>query len=169
MEEAHNIISQIKFKKGKPHITAMRIEFFLGLLFESKSDDGEPNGTAGAPMLQVLAGAHLVNVLAICTRYFGGTKLGTGGLARAYSDSVKKAIESTELIIFKNTENYCFSFPIQLTDTINHYLNKKKIAVITKDFGNSVTYTISVTQEEKEVFQLAFSGVINDLSCYKDS
>jgi uncharacterized YigZ family protein len=58
-------------------------------------DDGEPSGTAGAPMLAVLAGADLFGVLAVVTRYYGGTKLGTGGLARAYAGAVKQALEET--------------------------------------------------------------------------
>jgi putative IMPACT (imprinted ancient) family translation regulator len=55
-------------------------------------DDGEPSGTAGAPMLRVLEGEDLVEVLAVCTRWFGGTKLGTGGLVRAYTEGVQGAV-----------------------------------------------------------------------------
>lgn len=57
------------------------------------SDDGEPAGTAGAPMLAILAGAHLTNTVAVVSRYFGGVKLGTGGLARAYAAVVSQALE----------------------------------------------------------------------------
>lgn len=61
---------------------------------ERSSDDGEPSGTAGAPMLQVLRGAGLSDVVAVVTRYFGGTLLGTGGLARAYADAVRAALDA---------------------------------------------------------------------------
>jgi uncharacterized YigZ family protein len=64
---------------------------------ERSSDDGEPGGTAGAPMLQVLRSRDLVNVTAVVSRYFGGVKLGTGGLARAYGGAVATALEGVEL------------------------------------------------------------------------
>lgn len=62
------------------------------------NDDGEPSGTAGAPMLEVLRGAGVSDVLAVTTRWFGGTKLGTGGLARAYAASVRAALEAAPLV-----------------------------------------------------------------------
>ena len=62
------------------------------------SDDGEPSGTSGVPSLKVLEGAGLLNVAVVITRYFGGTLLGTGGLVRAYSESVKKVINEAEII-----------------------------------------------------------------------
>lgn len=66
------------------------------------SDDGEPSGTAGHPMLDIIKGSELTNVIAIVTRYFGGTLLGTGGLVRCYSDSLKKALENAKISEIKN-------------------------------------------------------------------
>jgi putative IMPACT (imprinted ancient) family translation regulator len=63
-----------------------------GAIAQGADDDGEPSGTAGAPMLRVLEGADLVNLIAVCIRWFGGTKLGTGGLVRAYTDGVQGAL-----------------------------------------------------------------------------
>ena len=65
---------------------------------EKSSDDGEPSGTAGAPMLNLLSKNELVNCLAVVTRYFGGILLGTGGLVRAYSEVTKKAIEGANIV-----------------------------------------------------------------------
>ncbi len=62
------------------------------------SDDGEPSGTAGRPMLEVLSGSHVTNVCVVVTRYFGGTLLGTGGLVRAYQTAVKEGLENCEII-----------------------------------------------------------------------
>ena len=67
-------------------------------IIEKSSDDGEPSGTAGAPMLNILQKNNLANVLIIVTRYFGGILLGTGGLVRAYSDSLLKAIDQANII-----------------------------------------------------------------------
>lgn len=63
------------------------------------SDDGEPQGTAGRPMLDVLLGQEITNILVVVTRYFGGTLLGTGGLVRAYSQAVKEGIEASEIVL----------------------------------------------------------------------
>ena len=72
------------------------------------SDDGEPQGTAGHPMLDILKGNELTNCIAIVTRYFGGTLLGTGGLVRAYSDSLKAAIANAKLADIKNAYEVAF-------------------------------------------------------------
>ncbi|MGN8592033.1 UNVERIFIED_CONTAM: YigZ family protein, partial [Campylobacter jejuni] len=70
-------------------------------IIEDKSDDGEPKGTSGIPSLNVLRGYDLVNTAVITVRYFGGTKLGTGGLVRAYSDAANAAINNASLLTFE--------------------------------------------------------------------
>ncbi len=99
---------------------------------ERFSDDGEPSGTAGGPMLNILQKNNLVNVLIVVTRYFGGILLGTGGLVRAYSDSLQKAIEESNLLeltigtecevkleynYFEKFKYYCKNNDIQIKDT----------------------------------------------------
>lgn len=103
-----------------------------GQVIEKSSDDGEPSGTAGAPMLNILQKNSLVNVLVIVTRYFGGVLLGTGGLVRAYSNSLLLALESSikvkkclgnELIVnleyneLENFKYYCKNNDINIIDT----------------------------------------------------
>lgn len=104
-----------------------------GNVIERFSDDGEPSGTAGQPMLNILQKNNLVNVLIVVTRYFGGILLGTGGLVRAYSDSLLKAIKEDELLEitmgnecevtleysnFENFKYYCKINNINIKDTI---------------------------------------------------
>ena len=90
--------------------------YILGLKGDTvkSSDDGEPQGTAGHPMLDILKGNDLTNCIAIVTRYFGGTLLGTGGLVRCYSDSLKQAIEKAKVAEIKSA--YMVSFDISYDD-----------------------------------------------------
>ncbi|MCR4610384.1 MAG: YigZ family protein [Lachnospiraceae bacterium] len=85
---------------------------------EKSSDDGEPSGTAGRPMLEVIKGQGLYNVVCVVTRYFGGVLLGTGGLVRAYSDAVKEALSVSEL---------CQTFSVEVIEVVSDYNNWPKI------------------------------------------
>ena len=99
VEQAEEIIKNTKKKyfDARHNCIAYRV-VNDGQCVEKSSDDGEPSGTAGAPMLNILQKNGLANVLIIVTRYFGGILLGTGGLVRAYSDSLLKVIEKSTLV-----------------------------------------------------------------------
>lgn len=98
-EEAENIIKQMKKKyyDARHNCVAYRV-IEDERIVEKASDDGEPSGTAGGPMLNILQKNNLCNVLAIVTRYFGGILLGTGGLVRAYSDATLRSIDIVEKV-----------------------------------------------------------------------
>lgn len=98
-EEAENIIKQIKkrYYDARHNCVAYRV-IEDEIIVEKASDDGEPSGTAGGPMLKILQKNNLCNVIAIVTRYFGGILLGTGGLVRAYSDATINSIEISEKV-----------------------------------------------------------------------
>lgn len=98
-EQVKDILQKTKknYKGARHHCFAYRI-LKEEQLIEKSSDDGEPAGTAGQPILKHLKGAELQNVLIIVTRFFGGILLGTGGLTKAYGDSTKKAIEKTKIV-----------------------------------------------------------------------
>lgn len=104
------------------------------------SDDGEPGGTAGAPMLNVLDKEELINVLAITVRYFGGIKLGAGGLVRAYSKSVRDAVIASDLVdVVKGYRmNVIISYDMQ--KNLDYLL--KNYAIVNKQFNDKVIYTI---------------------------
>ena len=87
--------------KARHFVTSYRYLNEFDQIVEHSSDDGEPKGTSGKPTLCVLQGQELINTAVIVVRYFGGTKLGTGGLVRAYSDAVNMAVNLAELIIYK--------------------------------------------------------------------
>jgi uncharacterized YigZ family protein len=120
------------------------------------SDDGEPSGTAGRPMLDILQKEGLTDILCVVTRYFGGTLLGTGGLVRAYSSALKDAIDKstfkneTKAIIIKYKYGYNFDAKI------SSYLRDKDIKVLDSEYSDAVKITIVL---EKEMY----SDVNNDL------
>ena len=98
-EEALSIIEQTKKKYWDARHNCYAYIIGEDGRYQRCSDDGEPQGTAGRPMLDVIAGEKLCNVLGIVTRYFGGTLLGTGGLVRAYSQSVRAGIDASQIVL----------------------------------------------------------------------
>lgn len=91
---------------------------------ENQSDDGEPSKTAGIPMLEILRYENLVNTLAVVTRYFGGTLLGTGGLIRAYSGSVKKAVDLATIKEAKLLQGYKVEVSYSLHQMVEYEIKK---------------------------------------------
>jgi uncharacterized YigZ family protein len=96
-EEARALVAEARslYPDARHHCSAFVVDVPGANRVERSSDDGEPAGTAGMPMLEVLRGSGLTNVAAVVVRYFGGTKLGTGGLVRAYSEAVRGALAVT--------------------------------------------------------------------------
>lgn len=107
---------------------------------KKQSDDKEPSKTAGMPMLNVLDKENITNVLAITIRYFGGIKLGAGGLVRAYSNSVKEALEKAEKIDLVKGYLCKITFPYNKENEILRTIPKENI--IEKTYLNNITYTI---------------------------
>ena len=112
------------------------------------SDDGEPSKTAGYPMLNVITNQNLNNILVICIRYFGGIKLGAGGLVRAYSNSVSECLKSAEVINLVNGIEFTFSFNYEDIKQIDYLIKNCKI--INKDYNELITYTIISNKQDFE-------------------
>lgn len=112
------------------------------------SDDGEPGGTAGRPMFQVLDGAGIGQIGCVVTRYFGGTKLGTGGLVRAYSQAVQKALESLPRVDFTERRPVRLRLDFAGEAEARHWLAGQGIPVDAADYdGNGVTLTVGWPQD----------------------
>ncbi|MGB7594135.1 MAG: YigZ family protein [Erysipelotrichaceae bacterium] len=109
-------------------------------LVERSNDDGEPAGTAGLPILEVLRKRELENVLAVVVRYFGGVLLGSGGLIRAYSQSIAQCIDNAELSEVKEMLQSTIRFPIRYTDSLLSLL--KETTILSKEFSEDVTLTL---------------------------
>ena len=120
-------------------------------IIEDKNDDGEPKGTSALPSLNVLRGFELVNVAVIIVRYFGGIKLGTGGLVRAYSEAVNAAVAKAVLIPLK--EQIKISIALKFLSRFEHFLNKNKIYFKKEFKENEVLLLIDVESKQKENFK----------------
>lgn len=150
-EEAEEHLKQIKKKyfDARHNCFAYRILEENGVK-EKQSDDGEPSGTAGAPMLNILQKNSLYNVLIVVTRYFGGTLLGTGGLVRAYSDATIKSLENAKVII--QTKGYLINVVIEYKDLekFKYYCRMHGIVIVNTVYENNIICTIEISKNEKE-------------------
>lgn|SRR5690554_6133922 len=108
--------------------------------YASSNDDGEPSRTAGFPILEVLMKNNLTNVLCVVIRYFGGIKLGAGGLIRAYSSSASEVLKVASLYTKVKARKYAITFPYNLVDTIKHLLNEKT-KIVDESYMQHVTFT----------------------------
>ena len=116
---------------------------------EKCSDNGEPSGTAGMPILNVLKQNNLTNILCVVIRYFGGIKLGAGGLIRAYSNSVSEALNKTTITNLVNGYNITIEFPYENIKQINYLL---KNIDIKKSYKTNVIYNFSIDENKlKEI------------------
>ncbi|MGI5986309.1 MAG: YigZ family protein [Clostridiales bacterium] len=114
------------------------------------SDDGEPSGTSGMPTLNVFASEEIKNVCCVVTRYFGGTLLGTGGLARAYSRAAKMALEAAGVSIMAQWSLYLISVPYNFYERSVRIFNDFEVSVQSADFGIDVVIEALVRQDREE-------------------
>lgn len=119
-------------------------------IIERSSDDGEPSGTAGAPMLNILKKMELVNVLVVVTRYFGGILLGTGGLVKAYSEATKKAIENSKLAIEESGIIAEIKLNYSDFENFKYCCKKSNINIINTEYLDNIICKFEATNEEKE-------------------
>jgi uncharacterized YigZ family protein len=113
------------------------------------NDDGEPSGTAGIPILEVLSKNNLNYILCVVIRYFGGIKLGAGGLIRAYSKSVRECLLKTEIVNINECYEITIEFSYDDLKNIDYILNN--ISIIKKNFNEKIRYTIRLKEEEIEI------------------
>ena len=146
-EEAENRISEIKKKyyDAKHNCYA----YVVGNV-EKCSDDGEPSGTAGTPLLDLLKNKELTNVVVIVTRYFGGILLGTGGLVRAYTETAKKAIESTSIVIKEYGIRYSVEINYNSLKDLQHSCKMLEINIVKIDYKINVNVTMESNLDKKQ-------------------
>lgn len=161
VEEAQEFIEQVS--KKYHDATHNTYAYTLGLNDNQvkASDNGEPSGTAGIPELKALQLMKLKNVTAVVTRYFGGIKLGAGGLIRAYSNSVTEAAQNIGVVKCVMQQLVQFSIPYNRIDEINHYLEENRISIASQEYTTNVTIQIYLDLDQ---IQKVEDSLINLLS-----
>lgn len=133
------------------------------------SDDGEPSGTAGSPILNVLQSNDIVNSIAIVTRYFGGTLLGTGGLVRAYKEATKEAIKNSTL--YNVEKGYLLNVELSYNDSekLRYFCKINKINIIKIEYLNNIKYILEANEEKTNMLKDIFDdkSIKIDIICQK--
>ena len=149
VEEAEKIIKYTKKKYNDARHNCYAYIINSENLIKKYSDDGEPNGTAGSPILNVIEKNNLKNVLIIVTRYFGGILLGTGGLTRAYSEASINVVEKSEIIEKELGYEVEVEILYQDIEKFKYYCNKNNINITNIDYRENIICKIEVTKEQK--------------------
>ena len=153
IEEAENKIKEIKKKyyDARHNCVAYRVSEG-GQIVEKSSDDGEPSGTAGGPMLNILQKNNLCNLVVIVTRYFGGILLGTGGLVRAYSDATLQVIEKATKIIKVQGVEIEVGLDYSNLEIFKYYCKNNNINIKNIIYYENIVLKIEMEKNRKNIF-----------------
>ncbi|AKK06408.1 YigZ family protein [Corynebacterium mustelae] len=145
-KQAREFISSIKhrYPDARHHCSAYIYHVDGANPVERSSDDGEPSGTAGTPMLDVLRGSGMLDIAAVTVRYFGGVKLGAGGLVHAYSDSVSQCLPLVQEVTRSRKELYTGEFSHAAAGRIESELRSRGIDIYDVRYGAKVTITMAI-------------------------
>lgn len=160
-EEAKEFIAEIS--KRYPDATHKCYAYISDKLsnFLRFSDDGEPQGTAGMPILEVIKSKRLAEVAVVVTRYFGGIKLGAGGLLRAYSGCAAENLDAAQKVLYETCSELKITVDYPSVDTALRYFGEINADLINTDYLNEVIFTVAVKKTEEAEF---VSALINRLS-----
>ncbi len=151
MSEFKTLLESLKKQHPKAtHIIwAYRYLNDFNQIVENSTDDGEPKGSAGPTTLSVMRGEDLIESAILTVRYFGGTKLGVGGIIRAYIASAKEVIKLTDFITYEKRILYEFNTPYSIVGKYEHFLNNENTDFKDRKFGaTKVSWRLSLTKEE---------------------
>jgi uncharacterized YigZ family protein len=156
VEAARAFVARIRaeFPDASHHIPAYLIGHGRSVIAHCH-DDGEPAGTAGRPALAVLQGSGLGDVTVVVTRYFGGTKLGTGGLVRAYGDAVRSVLEVTPRAVCVATHTVRLTLPYPLYERAQRLIEAHRGQLLEADFAAAVTLTARFVADDLPAFEAA--------------
>lgn len=149
VDEAEKIIKMVKKQYYDANHNCYAYIVKANQVVKRFSDDGEPNGTAGSPILNVLEKNKLYNVLIIVTRYFGGILLGTGGLIRAYTEAALKVLEKSNIVEQEIGYEVKVTINYQDIDKFRYFCNKNNIKIVNMVYNEYVECIVEMTDEEK--------------------
>lgn len=154
VEEAEKYIKQIKktYNDARHNCFAYAIETGNGGIAVKYNDDGEPQGTAGSPMLRLVLEQGLSNILVIVTRYFGGILLGTGGLVRAYSKAVEEALKKTEIVNKAIGIEAEIEVEYNYVDALKYNLQKANIKIIKIEYLEKIKIIVEMLEDSVQIF-----------------
>lgn len=147
--------------KARHFVVAYRYLNEFKQVVEHSSDDGEPKGTSGKPSLMVLQGHNMINTAVIIVRYFGGTKLGTGGLVRAYSDAVNLVLDLAKLLEYKEEVIRKISFSYAHIRQVEYKCTEYKIEITNKIFDTQAIYELKSSTNDMSRFLLNVDSLIS--------
>lgn len=151
IDQAKLLLNQYKKKYGDA--THICYAYILDENTFKYYDDGEPTSSAGIPMYQALKNNNIIYTLAVVIRYFGGTKLGVGGLTRAYSNGILMLLSNKENVVdYKKYDEYIIEVPYSIFDNFLYHINNKGIAINDKQFLDNVF--ISLNLDDDTLFEL---------------
>ena len=152
IEEAEEIIKNTKKKyyDAKHNCYAYIVIDKDGNIVERCSDDGEPSGTAGQPILSILKGNNLCNIVVIVTRYFGGILLGTGGLVRAYSQATTNALMQANYIVKERGKEIKAIVSYSEIENFKYFCRKNNIKILKEEYLDNVEFIIEISNEMLE-------------------
>ena len=141
-----------EYPKSRHVVYALRYLNEFDQIVENSSDDGEPKGSSAPPALNVLRGEEMINVAVLIVRYFGGIKLGIGGLVRAYGNSVKEVISSSNnIVLYEKMLKYSFFTTYSQVQRTEYLLKRIEIVSVEREFlGDGVEWKIEATKEKLE-------------------
>ncbi len=159
-EEAKAFIAGLKKEHWKANHNCSAYLIGDNSEIQRSSDDGEPSGTAGVPMLEVLKKNQLINVCVVVTRYFGGTKLGAGGLIRAYSHAVSQGLKDIGLVIGKLQQELRLTIDYSLLGKLQNFLDNDGF---TKDtsLADKVTVVCLIDEDKTALFEAAVIDLLS--------
>ena len=161
-EEAVKFLNELSSSyKDATHICYAYIADSIGNVIRF-SDDGEPSGTAGLPILDCIKNKNLKCVVVAVVRYFGGIKLGAGGLVRAYSKTCARVIEDAKICIYEDALKICTSCNYQQFKLLERIITKIDAQIIDRKYEDDIKLIIIIKKEKFEEFQRGLSDLFND-------
>ncbi|GAA3185690.1 YigZ family protein [Lentilactobacillus kefiri] len=166
-DQAKNIIAKVSKDNAKANHNCFAYMLGDDDHIQRESDNGEPSGTAGVPILEVLKMNQLHNVLAVVTRYFSGIKLGAGGLIRAYSNATSTTIDSLGIVKLVNKQEIKLTIEYNQFDKLKYFLEQASIPIEATNYTDKIEVVIAVSKQDFEPLITQITNLLSDQFSYK--